>query len=62
MTKRVLYVSPMPYQANAAVDAICHGIQNRLAENDADLHVAYADFAEPDWREQSGRHVRPART
>ena len=55
---RVLYVSPMPYQANAAVDAICHGMQARLAGNDAELRVAYADFAEPDWREQAGRHVR----
>jgi ABC-type sugar transport system substrate-binding protein len=58
MTKKVLYVSPMPYQANAAVDAICHGLQDRLADSDAELHVAYADFAEADWREQAGRHVR----
>ena len=28
---RVLYVSPMPYGANAAVDAICHGIESRIA-------------------------------
>ncbi len=55
---RVLYVSPMPYEANAAVDAICHGMQARLADNDAELRVAYADFAEPDWRERAGRHVR----
>ena len=55
---RVLYVSPMRYEANAAVDAICHGMQARLAENEAELRVAYADFDEPDWREQADRHVR----
>jgi ABC-type sugar transport system substrate-binding protein len=55
---RVLYVSPMPYGANAAVDAICHGLQARLAENDTELRVTYADFAEPDWRERAGEAVR----
>jgi ABC-type sugar transport system substrate-binding protein len=55
---RVLYVSPMRYEANAAVDAICHGLQARLAGNDAELRVAYADFDEPDWHEQADRHVR----
>ncbi|HKR69757.1 MAG TPA: substrate-binding domain-containing protein [Streptosporangiaceae bacterium] len=54
---RVLYVSPMAYEANAAVDAICQGMQARLAEGDAELRVAYADFAEQDWREQAARHV-----
>jgi ABC-type sugar transport system substrate-binding protein len=58
MTRRVLYVSPMPYRANAAVDAIGHGIQARLAEMDGELRVAYADFAEPDWRERADRQVR----
>jgi ABC-type sugar transport system substrate-binding protein len=55
---RVLYVSPMPYGANAAVDAICHGLQARLAGQDCELRVAYADFAEPDWRERAGEAVR----
>jgi ABC-type sugar transport system substrate-binding protein len=55
---RVLYVSPMPYAANAAVDAICHGLQARLAENDAELRVAYADFAEPGWPERAAGAVR----
>jgi len=55
---RVLYVSPMRYEANAAVDAICQGLQDRLAGNDAELRVACADFDEPDWREQADRHVR----
>ncbi|MDR2986898.1 MAG: sugar ABC transporter substrate-binding protein [Nocardiopsaceae bacterium] len=54
----MLYVSPMAYEANAAVDAICHGMQARLADHDADLRVAYADFAEDDWRERAGQRVR----
>jgi ABC-type sugar transport system substrate-binding protein len=55
---RALYVSPMPYGANAAVDAICHGLESRLADNDIELRVAYADFAEPGWREETDRAVR----
>ena len=55
---RALYVSPMPYGANAAVDAICHGLESRLAENGVELRVAYADFADPDWRAEAGRAVR----
>jgi ABC-type sugar transport system substrate-binding protein len=55
---RALYVSPMPYGANAAVDAICHGLESHLADNDIELRVAYADFADPHWREEAGRAVR----
>ncbi len=55
---RVLYVSPMPYAANAAVDAISHGIDSRLAELDTELRVAYADFADPGWRDIADRAVR----
>jgi ABC-type sugar transport system substrate-binding protein len=55
---RALYVSPMPYGANAAVDAICHGLESTLAAAGAELRVAYADFADPGWRELAGRAVR----
>jgi len=55
---RVLYVSPMPYGANAAVDAICHGIDARVAESGGELHVGYADFADPNWRALADRTVR----
>jgi ABC-type sugar transport system substrate-binding protein len=55
---RALYVSPMPYGANAAVDAICHGLESRLAENGSELRLAYADFADPDWRAEADRAVR----
>jgi hypothetical protein len=47
---RVLYVSPMPYGANAAVDAICHGLESGLAGDQIELRVAYADFADGNWR------------
>jgi len=53
----VLYVSPMPYGANAAVDAICHAMAARLAERGAEFRVAYADFAEPAWREAAAQAV-----
>jgi ABC-type sugar transport system substrate-binding protein len=55
---RVLYVSPMPYGANAAVDAVCHGLESRLAERAIELRVAYADFAEDGWRAAADRAVR----
>jgi ABC-type sugar transport system substrate-binding protein len=55
---RALYVSPMPYGANAAVDAICHGLQSRLAENAIELRVAYADFADGNWRAVADQAVR----
>jgi ABC-type sugar transport system substrate-binding protein len=55
---RALYVSPMPYGANAAVDAICHGLQSGLADHSIELRVAYADFADGDWRAAAGQAVR----
>jgi ABC-type sugar transport system substrate-binding protein len=55
---RVLYVSPMPYGANAAVDAICHGLESQLAASDIELRVAYADFAAQAWRSAADAAVR----
>lgn len=55
---RALYVSPMAYQANAAVDAIGHGLQSRLADAGIELRVAYADFADENWRAEAGSAVR----
>jgi ABC-type sugar transport system substrate-binding protein len=57
---RTLYVSPMPYGTNAAVDAICHGLQSRLAEHAIELRVAYADFADATWRTTADEAVRAA--
>ena len=56
MTK-VLYVSPMPYGANAAVDAVCHGLDNRLAEAGIELRLLYADFADPLWLDLAAEAV-----
>jgi len=55
---RALYVSPMVYGANQAVDAIGHGLDAELDAHGVELRVAYADFDEPDWKEQAGRAVR----
>jgi ABC-type sugar transport system substrate-binding protein len=57
---RALYVSPMAYGANAAVDAICHGLESRLAARGIEMRVAYADFADDSWRGQAGDAVRAA--
>jgi ABC-type sugar transport system substrate-binding protein len=53
----VLYVSPMPYGANAAVDAVCHGLDNALTAGGAELRLLYADFADPGWRELASAAV-----
>ena len=53
----VLYVSPMPYGANAAVDATCHGLDNALAEAGVELRLLYADFADPGWRDLAAEAV-----
>lgn len=53
----VLYVSPMPYGANAAVDATCHGLDNALAEAGVELRLLYADFADPDWPDLAAEAV-----
>ncbi|HKY46611.1 MAG TPA: substrate-binding domain-containing protein, partial [Acidimicrobiia bacterium] len=43
---RVLYVSPMNYGANPAVDSVAHALDHRLSQVGIDLMVAYADFRE----------------
>src|ERR1051326_3796877 len=55
---RALYVSPMAYGANQAVDAICHGLEAGLDAHGIELRVAYADFDEPDWKAQADRAGR----
>ena len=55
---RALYVSPMVYGANQAVDAISHGLEAELDAHGIDMRVAYADFDEPDWKQQADRAVR----
>jgi len=46
---RALYVSPMKYGSNVAVDAVGHGLQSRLAENAVELRVICADFRDEGW-------------
>jgi ABC-type sugar transport system substrate-binding protein len=53
----VLYVSPMPYGANAAVDATCHGLDNALAEAGVEMRLLYADFADPGWPDLAAEAV-----
>src|SRR5260370_16083195 len=55
---RALYGSPMPYGANAAVDAVSHGLESRLAAHAIELRVSYADFADESWRSAADAAVR----
>ena len=53
----VLYVSPMSYGANAAVDAVCHGLDDHLAEAGVELRLLYADFADSSWHHLAAEAV-----
>jgi ABC-type sugar transport system substrate-binding protein len=41
---RVLYLNPMPYNANPGVDAIGQGLRHRLGESGIELRVITTDF------------------
>lgn len=55
---RVLYVSPMAYGSNTAVDTFSHALNHILAEAGVELRVAYADFREAGWLERTDALVR----
>jgi len=55
---RVLYLSPMAYGSNPGVDALAHGLDSRLAEDDIELRVIYADFRDPGWPGSADDAVR----
>lgn len=55
---RVLYVSPMAYGSNTAVDTFSHALNNSLADAGIELRVAYADFRESGWLEQTDGLIR----
>src|SRR5581483_6307258 len=56
-TLRTLYVNPLAYGENIGIDAIGHGLQHRLAQNDVELRVMYADFRDPDCDATTGRAI-----
>lgn len=45
---QILYVSPMDYEANPAVDSVAHALDFRLSEAGVGLKVGFGDFREPD--------------
>ena len=55
---RALYVNAMEYGANAGVDAIAHGLAHRLAQDQIETRVIYADFRQPDWQAVQADAVR----
>lgn len=48
-----LYISPMEYGENAAVDALSHAMDHTLRNAGVKLHVAYADFRKSDWLQRT---------
>lgn len=54
---RVLYVSPMDYGANPAVDAVAQAVAHRLMEAGIEAHVGFADFRAPDGGEAPLRSI-----
>jgi ABC-type sugar transport system substrate-binding protein len=57
---RAVYLSPMRYGANAAVDAVAHGLDSRLDEHGINLEVGFADFADAGWKARADTAVRGA--
>ncbi len=55
---RVLFVSPMAYGSNQAVDALGHGLESRLAADGIDCRVTHPDFRHENWLEAYGEAVR----
>ncbi len=55
---RVLYVSPMAYGSNTAVDTLSHSLDHTLAAAGIELRVAYADFRGAGWIERTDSLVR----
>ncbi len=55
---RVLFVSPMAYGSNQAVDALGHGLEGRLAADGIDCRVIHPDFRHENWLEAYGEAVR----
>jgi len=49
---RVLYVNPLPLDANPAIDAIAYGLQHALHTAGVQLRVVFADFRAPESRGQ----------
>src|SRR5439155_4337774 len=41
---RTLYVNPLGYGENIGIDAIAHGLQHRLSQDEIEMRVVYADF------------------
>src|SRR5437660_1114476 len=60
MSRRALFVCPMDYGANPGVDAITHGLDNRLREDGTELEVAFADFRRPDAAAASAQAIDSA--
>ena len=46
MSKRVLYVNPIPVNENPALDALAYGLQHALHAADIQMPVLFADFRE----------------
>ena|SRR5438309_172275 len=60
MSPRALFTCPMDYGANPGVDAITHGLDNRLREDGTELEVAFADFRHGDAAAASARAIDAA--
>jgi ABC-type sugar transport system substrate-binding protein len=55
---RVLFVSPMAYGSNQAVDALGHGLESRLAADGIETRLAFPDFRSEHWIDGYARAIR----
>ena len=55
---RVLYVNVLPYGAHPGIDALAHGLDDRLRQAGIALRVLTADVRQADWAEKQTRAIQ----
>ncbi|HEV8715611.1 MAG TPA: substrate-binding domain-containing protein [Candidatus Binatia bacterium] len=55
---RVLYVNVLPYGAHPGIDALAHGLDDRLRQARIDLRTLTIDVRQPDWVEKQTRAIQ----
>src|SRR6266446_3974143 len=55
---RVLYVNVLPYGAHPGIDALAHGLDDRLRQSGIELRTLTIDVRKPDWVEKQTQAIQ----
>jgi ABC-type sugar transport system substrate-binding protein len=55
---RVLYVNVLPYGAHPGIDALAHGLDDRLRQAGIELRTLTIDVRQPDWAEKQTQAIQ----